>query len=268
MVFTKNPDASIFYRQKLKDNVMRKKIILCLTGFFLLSGTSLRAQNLDTAALYILQRMSNTLKSLSSCSLHVQAFYDSPTDDLGLIKRVKEETVYATFPNKLLIDTKGDNERHALIYNGKSLTYYSFDGNSYSTIDNPPGTSLETIQLLSNTYGIEVPGADFFYPSFVDDIKTTALTLSLLGKTTIDGTECYHIAGKDSTMSYQFWIKNDALFLPYKMAIVYYNRPGSPQYEALYTDWNLNINIPPSVFEFTVPPNSEKVMIKPTAVQQ
>jgi len=247
---------------------MRKKIILSITGFLLLHVASLRAQNVDTAALYILQRMSSSLKSISSCSLHVQAFYDSPTDDLGLIKRVKEETVYANFPNKLFIDTKGDNERHVLIYDGKSLVYYSYDSNSYSTIDNPPPTTLETIQVLSNTYGIEVAAADFFYPSFVDDIKTTAITLSLLGKSTIDGTECFHIAGKDSTMSYQFWIRNDALFLPYKMAIVYYNRPGSPQYEASYSNWNLNINIPSTLFDFVVPPNAEKIVIKPTAVQQ
>jgi hypothetical protein len=245
---------------------MRLKIILCLLGLTLL-GTTLHAQNIDTAALYIMQRMTSTLKSITSCSVHVQAFYDTPTDNLGLIKRSKDETVYARFPNQLMIDNREENERHALIYNGKQMVYYSYDNNNYSTIDNVPATTLEAIQVLSKTYGIEVPAADFFYPSFPDDIKSTAITLSLLGTSTINGEECFHIAGQDSTMSYQFWIHNDPLFLPAKMVIVYNNRPGVPQYEAMYTNWKLNIDIPACIFEFVVPPNSQKIAIKPTADQ-
>jgi hypothetical protein len=246
---------------------MRSRVILCLLGLVLISGSSLRAQNVDTPALYIMQRMSSTLKNITSCTVHVQAFYDTPTDDLGLIKRSKEEEVYARFPDKLMIDNKDDSERHALVYNGKQLTYYSYENNTYSTVDNVPASVLETIQILSSTYGIETPAADFFYPSFVDDIKSTAINLSLIGKSTINGKECFHIAGKDSTMSYQFWIQNDALFLPAKMVIVYNNRPGVPQYEAIYSGWSLNVDIPASVFEFIVPPRSQKIAIKPTANQ-
>lgn len=246
---------------------MRTKFILCLSGLILATGISLRAQNVDTSAMYILQQMSNTLKNITSCKVHVQAFYDTPTDTYGLVKRSKEEEVYAHFPDKLMIDNKEENERHALIYNGKQITYYSYDNNDYSNIDNVPPTSLEAIQLLSKTYGIEVPAADFFYPSFVEDIKSTAINLSLIGKSTINGKECFHIAGKDSTMTYQFWIQNDVLFLPAKMVIVYNNRPGSPQFEAIYSGWDINSDIPASVFEFIVPPNSQKIVIKPTANQ-
>lgn len=246
---------------------MRAKITLCLLGLLLITGTRLCAQNIDTAALFIMQRMSNTLQNIKSCSLHVEAFYDTPTDNLGLIKRSKEENVYARFPDHLLIDNREENEHHALLYNGKQMVYYSYDNNDYSNIDSVPTTILEAIQVLSRTYGIEVPAADFFYPSFTSDIKTTALTLSYLGTTTVNGKECFHIAGKDSTMTYQFWINNDPLFLPAKMVIVYNNRPGVPQYEAIYTDWKLNVDIPESIFEFVVPPNSEKIIIKPTADQ-
>ena len=246
---------------------MRTKTILCLLGLVLITGTHLRAQNIDTAALYIMHRMSNSLNNLSSCSVHVQAFYDTPSDDLGLIKRSKDEMVYANFPGQLLVDVKEDNARHALIYNNKQLIYYSYDNNNYSSIDNAPSTVLETIQLVSKTYGIEVPAADFFYPSFVDDIKSTAINLSLLGTSIVDGKECFHIAGKDSTMSYQFWIQNDPLFLPVKLVVVYNNRPGVPQYEAIYSGWNLNVIIPKSLFEFIAPPASQKIEIKPTANQ-
>lgn len=234
----------------------------------IITGTSVNAQNIDTAALFIMQRMSSTLKNINSCSVHVQAFYDTPTDDLGLIKRSKDEMVYAHFPDKLMIDNKEDNERHSLLYDGKNLVYYSYQNNSYSRIDSVPATILETIQLLSKTYGIEVPAADYFYPSFVDDIKSTAIILKLIGSSNVNGEECFHIAGKDSTMSYQFWIKNDAFFLPVKMAIVYNNRPGSPQYEAIYSGWNLNADVPASVFEFVVPPNAQKITIKPTSTQE
>lgn len=64
---------------------MRTKFILCLSGLILGTGISLRAQNVDTSALFIMQRMSNTLKNISSCRVHVEAFYDTPTDAFGLV---------------------------------------------------------------------------------------------------------------------------------------------------------------------------------------
>ena len=51
------------------------------------------------------------------------------------------------------------------------------------------------IDTVNKMYGIDFPAADFFYPSFVDDLLAESKTLMYLGMTKVDGKDCYHIAG-------------------------------------------------------------------------
>ena len=106
--------------------------------------------------------------------------------------------------------------------------------------------------------------ADFAQTPRVDTIADlSAFNLIYLGPTEIDGVNCYHIAGTNDGKSFQFWINNDAFFLPLKMVIVYTEKNGKPQYQVIYTDWKLNIDLPSSVFEFTTPPKARKEKITP-----
>jgi len=87
--------------------------------------------------------------------------------------------------------------------------------------------------------------------------------LVFLGKTIVDGRECFHIAGSDKTKSFQFWIGSDDLFLPVKLVIIYTTDKDKPQYEAIYKDWTINTDYPDSMFEFTTPPKATKVKLAP-----
>jgi hypothetical protein len=115
------------------------------------------------------------------------------------------------------------------------------------------------IDTISKTYGVDFPAGDFLYPAFVNDILKMSYNLIYLGTTSVNGKPCFHIAGTSADITFQFWISNDEFFLPAKMAIVYTSRVGSPQYEAVYTDWKLNPELPLSMFEFYPPPKAEKV---------
>ena len=115
------------------------------------------------------------------------------------------------------------------------------------------------IDTMNKTYGIEFPAADFFYPSFVDDILSDAKNLVYLGTTRVSGKECFHIAGTAADKTFQFWISNDAFTLPLKMVIVYTSKNMNPQYEAVLSDWQLNPSLPAALFTFNVPPGAKKI---------
>ncbi|MFI5193630.1 MAG: DUF2092 domain-containing protein, partial [Chitinophagales bacterium] len=111
----------------------------------------------------------------------------------------------------------------------------------------------------NKSYGIEFPTSDFFYPSFVDDLLADSKNLIYLGTTSVDGKECFHIAGTAKDKTYQFWISNDAYTLPLKMVIVYTSKDMNPQYEAVLSDWQLNPNLPATLFTFNTPPKARKI---------
>jgi hypothetical protein len=117
-------------------------------------------------------------------------------------------------------------------------------------------------------YGIEFPAADFFYPTFVDDILADSKTLVYLGLTKVDGKECYHIAGTTNDKTYQFWIANDAFTLPIKMVVIYTNKEMHPQYEATLSDWQVNPSLPDALFTFTVPHRARKIKLMPLTAKK
>jgi hypothetical protein len=162
----------------------------------------------------------------------------------------------------MLLRSEGDKGSRYFLFNGKNLSYYSLDRNQYSQIETP-ASLIEMIDTVNKLYGIEFPIADFFYPSFVDDILAESKNLMYLGLTRIDGKECFHIAGTAADKSFQFWVSNDAFYLPMKIVIVYTNKEMNPQYEAVLSNWQVNPNLPDAIFQFTPPVRSKQVRMLP-----
>ncbi len=241
---------------------MNKKLLPLL--FFLGMGAAAMAQapGIDTVAVSILDRMSATIGDLSSCSVTVHSNYDIESKELGLVKHSDEQQLFMQGSDKLMVRSEGDKGSREFYYDGQALSYYSLAKNHYGQIP-APATTMAMIDTINKRYGIEFPIADFFYPGFVDDILADSKNLAYLGITKVDGKECFHIAGRGRDKTFQFWIANDAWSLPVKMVIVYTGKEMSPQYEAVLSDWQVNPNLPASLFQFKPPPNAKKIELKP-----
>ena len=221
---------------------------------------SVQSRKIDTVAVSILDRMSAMIGDLGSCGVTVKSNYDVNSQYLGLVKHSNEEQVYLQGPDKLLIRSEGDKGSRSFLYNGKTLNYYSIDRNQYAEVQ-APSTIMEMIDTVNKIYGIEFPIADFFYPTFVDDILSEAKNLIYLGTTKVNGKECFHIAGTAKDKTFQFWISNDAYTLPIKVVIIYTDKEMNPQFEAVLSDWQINPSLPAALFEFNPPPRAKKIKL-------
>jgi hypothetical protein len=242
---------------------MTKKPLLLFFVLGLGLSSMAQAPKIDTVAVSILDRMSAMIGDLSSCSVLVHSNYDIGSKDLGLVKHSDEQQLFMQGPDKLLVRSDGDKGSREFYYDGQTLSYYSLAKNHYGQTPAPP-TTVEMIDTIHKRYGIEFPVADFFYPGFVDDILAESKNLAFLGLTKVDGKECFHIAGTASDKTFQFWIANDAYYLPVKMVIVYTGKDMSPQYEAVLSNWQINPSLPESLFEFTPPPGAKKIKLMPS----
>lgn len=237
---------------------MNKKLLLLLLTSLIFGRVNAQHAQYDTVAVTILDRMSRTMGELNSLSATIKTNYDVSSEELGLVKHTDVEHLYIGGPDKMMISSEGDKGSKRYYYNGKTLSYYSADRNHYAQID-APNTLVEMIGDVNKEYGIIFPLADFMYPTFVDDIIADATSLEYLGMTQVNGKDCFHIAGVTKDKSFQFWITDDAFYLPAKMVIVHLNKPLNPQYEATYCDWEINPTLPPSMFEFDAPPGATKI---------
>jgi hypothetical protein len=239
---------------------MKKKMFLMIAVCALVVQIKAQATRVDTVAVSILDKMSAMIGSLNSCSVTVRSNYDITSRRLGLIKHSDEQQLFIHGSDKLLVRSDGDRGTKYIYYDGKMLTYYSFDKNQYAQIA-APSTVMETIDTMNKVYGIEFPAADLFYPSFVDDILSEATNLRYLGTTKVGEKECFHIAGTAKDKTFQFWIANDAYDLPVKIVIVYTSKEMDPQFEATLTDWKVNPDLPDALFDFSAPPKAKKIKL-------
>lgn len=214
----------------------------------------------DTTAILILDKMSSVIGDLSSCSYILNTSNDQIDVELGLVKQFTTHQVHMVGPDKMLVDSRGEKGHRGFWYNGEQLAYYSYSENNYAVID-VPSNIIATIDTVNKTYGIDFPAADFFYPSFTDDLIENNDEILFVGKSSVDKKECFHIIAKNSVMSTQIWISDDALFLPVKMVIVYYDVNPNQQYESTFSNWQLNPVLPNAMFEFTPPANANKLKL-------
>ena len=246
---------------------MKKRIIYSILICLLSGQINAQSSRIDTVAVSILDKMSAMIGELGSASVTVKSSYDVSSKELGLVKHSDEEHVYLGGPDKLLVRSEGDKGSRYLLYNGKTLSYYSLDKNHYAQTK-VPSSLIAMIDYMNKNYGIVFPVADFLYPEFVDDIIAESNNLVMLGTTKVDGKECFHIAGTAKDKTFQFWIADDAFYLPVKMVIVYTDKPMNPQFEATYCDWQINPNLPGKIFEFRAPPNAKKIKLTPLSVKK
>jgi len=242
-----------------------KKIFLVLAGFMLYLVSPAETHRTDSVAVMILNHMADVIGDLNSCSFKVTASIDVADHDLGIIKQSESDKVILVGPNKMLVDANGDKGHRGYWYNGSQLFYYSFAENNFARID-APADILSTVAAVNSNYGIDFPAADFFYPTFTDDIIRQFDTVAYLGTKVVEGQECFHILVANKEQTVQFWISNDAYFLPKKFVITYKNL-GNTQYEATFNDWSLNAEIPNSVFEFVPPPSAAEITLLPLTNQ-
>jgi hypothetical protein len=215
----------------------------------------------DPNAIFILDKMSDVIGGLNSCSYTLTTSLDVNDFDHGVIKQHGVSKVYLVGPDKMLVNTSNYKGNRTFAFNGKQMAYYSHDENNYAIVDAPP-TIVETIVQINHDYGLEFPAADFFYPTFTDDLMEHSEQIRLLGKVNVEGEECFHILAMGKELHVQIWISHNAFMLPKKFVITYL-KEGNSQFAASFSEWSINPDLPAAIFEFLPPSGAAEVRLIP-----
>jgi len=234
---------------------------LCFAVLLLLASQSARAQarSQSPAAITLLNRMADIIGEFHACSFHLKVAQDVLDDTLGtLVKRHSAQQVYMVGPDKMLVNFRGEKGHRGFWYDGIHASYYSYDENNFTRL-NAPRTIIATIDSLHSAYGIDFPAADFFYPSFVSDLIAQSQRIAYLGTATVAGKECFHIVAASAVQDVQIWIADDATVLPVKYVIRTKEKGSDKEFEATFYDWQVNPDLPHSMFTFTPPPGAREI---------
>lgn len=240
---------------------MRSYVMILMIMSALFMQSNAQEARIDTAAVVILDRMGRVIGDLESCGYQLSTSRDvMEVYALGYVKHFDEHEIFMVGPDKMLVNSRGDKGHQGVWYNGSQIAFYSYDENNYALID-APSDIISMIDSVNHTFGVDFPAADFFYPTFTDDLIDNFDYLRFLGTSVVDGQNSFHIVAKNDEMSVQIWISDDAYLLPVKMVIAYLDETPTRYYEASFSDWQLNPVLPGVMFEFSPPLSAKQIRI-------
>jgi len=238
--------------------MLNKKILYSiLASFFLLSCTSKDNEEYDSRAIESLDVMSEAIGELTAASYTLNDFIVKKDGS----EYTNEHDVYMRGPNKMYLHSVGTKGDRSYWYDGETLSYYSFSKNVYATIE-APDDILQTIDYVNDKYGIDFPAADFFYPDFTDDIIDNFDSVLFVGDELINGIDTTSVFASNDTTAVQIWI-DKASNLPLKF-VIESEVNDAEYYEATFSNFRKNPNLPDLLFEFKPPNNSESTELKLT----
>ncbi len=213
----------------------------------------------DTNAIANLDKMSEKIGELNSCSYTLNTKLDKINESNELSHITNKHDVYMRGPDKFYIHTTGTKGRKSFWYNGNRFSYYSFDKNIFDTLS-IQGNILDAIDHLHNKFGIDFPAADFFYPTLTDDLMENFDKVMSLENISIDDVEYLLIEASSSDKVIEIWIEKNT-YLPYKLSMFSLDNSGT-NYEAVFSNWKVDPNLPDMLFEFKPSENSSREQLK------
>ena len=247
------------------------KYVFIIAFYILCSALALHAQEqadtqtqdtsqtaVDPEALEILKEMSDTLMSAKEFSFDTEITNDRTLDSGQTIQISGTMKGAVKRPNQVYAKYTGDFNTREVWYSGDELTLYVPDKGYYGQLKTPD-TIDATMDFLMDSYNFALPLADVISADPYTSVMETTTGGFVVGDSMVRGVECTHLAFTAEYVDWQIWISNDDPALPHKIVIEYKELEGVPQYQAIFSNWNLSPKLSKSTFKPNLPKDAVKI---------
>lgn len=200
----------------------------------------------------VLKEMGDYLKSAGQFSVHAEVTFDSVLPSGQKLQFGASIDAAVRRPDRLYAEYDGDLAARRFWYDGKNFTLLDLQGDVYAS-EPSPSTVDATLDHMMEAYGFSLPLADFVfsdpYASLIENVQFGIY----VGQHTVDGARVHHLAFVEKYIDWQVWIEDGKRPVPRKIVITYKTLPGSPQYTAVLSEWDLSTRLPDSLFTVDAP---------------
>ena len=164
-------------------------------------------------------------------------------------------------PDRLRVESQArDGTEKTMTFDGEAISIDLADENAYVSVPKP-GTLDAAIDYLVDDLGVPAPLADLIYSDFYSGVADRIESGFIVGESTIGKCDCLHLAFSTEDIDAQMWVEDGDRPLPYRVVITYKKAEGSPQFWAQFLNWDLSVEAPDSLFEYSPPEGAELIPI-------
>ena len=226
------------------------------------AGAAAPAANaVDAAAIQALKDMGAFLQTLQRFHVSTEATGERVLADGQKLQHVATAELDVARPNRLHAVIRNARSQREVIYDGKTVTFYTPAQKYYSTVEfsEPIGGLIDTLEAK---YGVQLPLQDLFLFGTAMARLDRFESAMNAGQDFIDDDLCDHYAFRQGKIDWQIWISAGGKPLPRKIVITNRADEARPQSISVI-DWNLKPAFKDSAFKFALPPGAKKIEIVP-----
>ena len=215
---------------------------------------------IDSRADKLLKAMGDYLKSSKQFSFHANITFDDLTPSGQKIQYSTSSDIAVHRPNRVYAEKQSDLGGKRFWYDGKNMTLMDTKLSVYAT-EQVPADIDSAMDHLMEKYGFSPPLVDFVYSDPYHILIENVESGFYVGLHSVSGIRCHHLAFSQKDIDWQIWIEDGKLMVPRKFLITYKTLPGSPQYSAVLSEWDLEAHLPDAMFDIdlTSTENFEKI---------
>lgn len=215
----------------------------------------------------IMMRMADYLSKASALSFTLHTAYDAVQQDGSRIEWNETRAVTLSRPGLLRVDSeRSDGNRSLLVFNGKEVTTFDEQARVYAQSSHP-GTVDEAVIYFLRDLKMRLPLAILLLQRLPTELQQRVESVEYVERSVTLGAPAFHIVGKTATVDFQLWIAEGDRPLPLHAVLTYKDAPGQPQFRAQFSDWQLDVKPPDSLFTFTPPSGVNKIPFAATLPQ-
>ncbi len=224
--------------------------MICIALSFLATSAAAAEELIDSKAVTLLQRMSDTLNSAPTLRFTAHTLSDDFEPSGVKIKRGMMQEITLERPNRLHVHTRlDDGSSRVAWYDGKILTVALPAEQVYAQVD-APATIDELLDLLQERYDFYLPLADLLYTDLYAKIEPHLLSGIHYGERSVGNLALQHISFEATPGDLQLWVDTSEATLPRLMVVNFTALEGEPEWLIRLDHWELGEYVDPSVFEF------------------
>ena len=215
----------------------------------------------DPRADELVKRMGDFLGQAKFFSVNAEVWQDTQLSSGQRAQAGRNIEIQVRRPNRYHSELRSTRHHRELIYDGSALTLLNRAENFYGTIP-AKGSLDDAMDLACEQFGITMPFEDFIRSDPHKDLLRKVTSGSDIGPVTVMGVPCEHLAFTQDNADWQVWIQSGPRPVARKFVITYKDEPGSPQYTAIFSNWDFDTQLPDFVFKFEPPSGASKIKVK------
>ena len=208
-----------------------------------------------------LKRMGDYLGQAQFFSVSAEVWQDVQLASGQRVQAGRTIELQVRRPNRLRAEVRSTRRNRELVYDGNAITLFNRAQNFYGTV-RASGSLDEAMDVAIERFGIAMPLEDFLRSDPHKDLLQNAVSGVDIGPVSVLGVPCEHLAFTQDNIDWQVWIETGARPVPRKFVITYKDEADSPQFAAIFSNWDFVTKLPDFLFKFEPPAGALKIRVK------